>query len=75
MGKYDKCPRYWRGCFECKYYLGSEHLYFCKAYNRRIFGQDTVEVEVEMAMPEAPRKPECWWAERVDKRKRVRNDV
>ena len=48
--------------------LGPGHLFFCKAYNRRFFGQDTVEVEVETAMSEASRKAECWWAEKVDRR-------
>ena len=66
---YAKCPRYWRGCFGCSWYLGAEHLFFCRAYNRKKFGSDVVEVEVETAMSGVPRKDDCWWAERVDRRK------
>ena len=47
MNKYTKCPRYWRGCFDCRWYLGPERAFFCAAYNMRHFdGAAVVEVEV-----------------------------
>ena len=65
--RYSKCPRYWHGCFECSWYMGTDHLFFCRAYNRKKFGSDVVEVEVKV---EEKRQSRCWWADRAD---RMRN--
>lgn len=56
VSKYDKCPRYWRGCFSCRWYLGPEHVMFCKAYNMKKHGSAVVEVEVEQDT-----EKRSWW--------------
>lgn len=57
VSKYDACPRYPCGCFACRWYLGTEHAFFCGAYNSKAFGSAVVEVEVK------PEKKErgAWW--------------
>ena len=47
VSNYDKCPRYWRGCFSCRWYLGTEYIMFCRAYNMKKHDSEVVEVEVE----------------------------
>ena len=59
--KYEKCPRYWRGCFSCRWYLGPEKLFFCQAYNRKTFGAEIVEVEVK---EELEKERGAWWSRR-----------
>lgn len=58
MSRYDVCPRYPHGCFKCIWYLGTEHIFFCGAYNWKAFGAAVVEVEVKKE-PEKERG--AWW--------------
>lgn len=64
--RYDRCPGYWQGCFDCPDYLGPEHLFFCREYNRHSFGGDIAEVVIESQQKSG--KSEYWWAERADRR-------
>lgn len=61
-GKYEKCPRYWRGCFGCRWYLGADYALFCAAYNLRHHGAAVVEIEVK----EEART--SWWSKRNGRR-------
>ena len=61
---YLKCPKYWRGCFECKYYLGWGYQHFCRAYNLKKFGAEIVEEVVEISPEEEERLVRRWMQER-----------
>lgn len=61
-GKYEKCPRYWRGCFDCRWYLGPENALFCAAYNMRHYGSPVVEIEVK------EEERTSWWSRRYGRR-------
>ena len=50
---YRKCPAWPHGCLGCRYCVPQD-VYFCRAYNRRHFGQERVQVELI-----ADRSP--WW--------------
>ena len=57
---YLKCPKYWRGCFECKYYLGFGYVKFCRAYNMKKFGAEIVEEVIETTPEEEERLVTQW---------------
>ena len=57
VSRYNACPRYPNGCFACRWYLGAEHLFFCRAYNCKAFDSAVVEVEIK---PET-KKEGAWW--------------
>ena len=61
---YTACQKYWRGCFECKYYLGFGYQYFCRAYNLKKFGAEIVEEVVEISPEEEERMVKRWMQER-----------
>ena len=61
---YTVCPKYWEGCFECKYYLGFGYQYFCRAYNLKKFGAEIVEKVVEISPEEEERLVRRWMQER-----------
>lgn len=60
--KYDKCHRYWRGCFNCRYYLGTDHALFCAAYNIKKYGSPVVEIDVEQ------QEQRAWWSNKNGRR-------
>ena len=41
----DACSRYYMGCFSCAEAI-LDHVYFCRAANRAVFGSDVIEVEL-----------------------------
>ena len=57
---YVKCPQYWQGCFECKYYLGFGYVKFCRAYNLRKFGKEIVDEVIETTPEEEERLVREW---------------
>lgn len=59
---YTPCKGYPSACFSCRHAV-LEDVYFCKAYNRRHFGQERVIVGLV-----ADRQP--WWMR--ERRRRVR---
>ena len=60
---YTPCRGWPHACFSCRH-AALEDVYFCRAYNRRHFGQERVRVELI-----ADRQP--WWM-REQSRRRVR---
>lgn len=71
---YLKCPKYWEGCFECKYYLGFGYAYFCRAYNLKKFGAEIVEEVVEISPEEEERLVRRWMRQEQQKNQAKRRN-
>lgn len=59
MSKYDCCPRYWRGCFDCPEFMRYQ-IFFCRRANRVRYGVEVVPLEEERTVKASMRRG-AWW--------------
>ena len=71
---YTQCPKYWQGCFECKYYIGFGYVKFCRAYNLRKFGKEIVEDVIETT-PEEEESLVREWVRKQQRQERPRKQT